>query len=141
MARTLERAPGGDELGYREVGQADERPKRASGNFRVVGNGERRQLSWPHQDAVAPRRRATCQPNVSNTWTASPPEDGRTVLAVFSSSDVLTGPANLHRIPGAIDLVDFLEYPSPPTFHGGLPTDIDEDFAIHDSSMSVGRPP
>src|SRR5262249_37701375 len=52
------------------------------------------------------------------------------VTAVFSSSAALGPPGDLHRVLGA--LPGGLDFPTVPTFVGGLPTDIPEDFEVSD---------
>lgn len=58
------------------------------------------------------------------------PEEGRLLGGVFSSSDVLLGSDQLHRVPGAIAAGEVWETGA--TYFGQLPTDIPEDFRIDD---------
>ena len=52
------------------------------------------------------------------------------MIGVFSSSNTITGPENLNRIPGAI-ASNGPPISTMPTASGGVPTDIPEDFSVH----------
>jgi hypothetical protein len=56
------------------------------------------------------------------------PENDSTLAGLFSSSTVLLAATELHRVPGAIDAGD--DFSMDPTFFGGIPTDITEDFLL-----------
>lgn len=55
-------------------------------------------------------------------------ENDSTLAGLFSSSNVLLGPTELHRVPGAIDAGD--DFIMDPTWYGAIPTDITEDFLL-----------
>ena len=63
--------------------------------------------------------------------------------AVFSSSnELLDMYAYLARVPGArAPIGPVPDYPSIPTFYGGLATDIPQDFSILPGGVSVRKPP
>ncbi len=64
-------------------------------------------------------------------YDSNPANITRSTVGVFSSSATLLASNLLERVPDAIDAgLDFL---SAPTFHGGLPTDIPEDFRLGDT--------
>jgi hypothetical protein len=62
------------------------------------------------------------------------PEDGRSLLAVFSSSDILLAPSSPNRVPGALSAGG--SFFSPNTWNGNLTTDIPQDFVIDDGSTT-----
>jgi len=59
----------------------------------------------------------------------------RDMTAVFSSSDALGPPGQLNRVLGA--LYAGLDFKTEPTFVGGLPTDIPEDFEVSNFDGTV----
>lgn len=63
------------------------------------------------------------------------PDEGTMLGGVFSSSDVLLGADQLHRVAGAIAAGK--PWVTGETFFGKLPTDIPEDFWIDDTTTSV----
>jgi hypothetical protein len=67
---------------------------------------------------------------VLGDWDCGGPcgDDRTDMLFVFSSTDELLGPGELHRVPGAIDVCP--DVVTPNTFNGNLPTDIPEDFQV-----------
>jgi hypothetical protein len=64
-------------------------------------------------------------------------EEFNTLTGVFSSSAVILPGDQLKRIPGAI--AAGVATNSPPTFFGGLPTNIDEDFLIASPANPSGQ--
>lgn len=60
------------------------------------------------------------------------------MIAVFSSSDVLLGGSNAHRVPDAIDAGT--DVVTAPTFFGGLQTDIAQDFFIDGIGVTITIP-
>jgi hypothetical protein len=59
-------------------------------------------------------------------------DDRLGLIAVFSATSQLLPQDQPHRVPGAIDAG--VDAATLPTYHGGLPTDIAEDFWIRDSA-------
>ncbi|HEX5011207.1 MAG TPA: hypothetical protein VFY71_12490 [Planctomycetota bacterium] len=60
-------------------------------------------------------------------------DEGLSLIGVYSSSTTILPSSNQFRIPGAIDAgTDFV---SSPTFLGGIPTDIPEDFRVATSAV------
>ncbi|NIT61742.1 MAG: T9SS type A sorting domain-containing protein [Aliifodinibius sp.] len=57
------------------------------------------------------------------------------MIGVFSSNDSLLDPSQPHRVPGAIDAGE--DFTTSPTWNGGLPTDIPEDFFIDSILIQV----
>ncbi len=60
--------------------------------------------------------------------TGSPADQSNGTIAVFSSSSTLLATSQPHRVPGAI--AAGVPVFTAPTFFGGLPTDIPEDFRV-----------
>jgi len=64
-------------------------------------------------------------------YTTNPINISRSSVAVFSASATLLASSLQQRVPDAIDAgIDFV---SAPTFRGGLPTDIPQDFRLGDT--------
>jgi hypothetical protein len=64
------------------------------------------------------------------------PENGTSMIAVFSSSNVLLGPTVARRVPGAI-ATGLPPFVSQPTSQGQIPTDIPEDFFVVNPTVQI----
>lgn len=72
------------------------------------------------------------------SFIGSGPEDdiGTPTIALFSATNELLSDSSPHRIPGALPRPPGTdETITLPTFDGGLPTDIPEDFQVHSSTV------
>ena len=68
------------------------------------------------------------------------PDDVTNLVGVFSSTSDLLSSDSLHRVPGAMPAVGYIplvSWTTDPTFDGGLPTDIPEDFYIGPAAVYV----
>jgi hypothetical protein len=63
------------------------------------------------------------------------PDTTTSLSAAFASSNILLGQSNLDRVQDAVDMG--VDYATPPTFTGGLQTDIVEDFFVSDTVIGV----